>query len=308
AELRGSGTRRGEVAALRGSETHRSGDGKPASKFEGLLSRRALLGKTGAAAVAAMAAGTLLYPREAEAGTDVFDIVQANRVDVVNAGISTKNVNGGNALNGQSDSNTHATLYAQNGGSAPALRAKGGAVTVDSETSSVGGTGVRGIGDTGVWGRSYRVGYSGVYGQHTDSSGYGVVGDGAGANNAGVLGNNASGHGVRGEGQAGVVGKSSATGYEGVYGQHTGSSGYGVVGDGTGSNGAGILGRNPSGYGGQFEGGKAQLMLVPAGGAGKPATGSHIKGEMYMDSKAVLWVCAKAGTPGTWRKFTTTAG
>ena len=62
---RGSGTRRGEVPALKGSERGR--DREVASGFEGRVSRRAFLRKAGAAAVGAVAAGTLLYQREAEA-------------------------------------------------------------------------------------------------------------------------------------------------------------------------------------------------------------------------------------------------
>ena len=63
--LRGSGTRRGEVPALRGSDRRR--DKEVASEFEGRMSRRALLGKAGAAVVASVAAGMLLDQREAEA-------------------------------------------------------------------------------------------------------------------------------------------------------------------------------------------------------------------------------------------------
>jgi len=60
--------------------------------------------------------------------------------------------------------------------------------------------------------------------------------------------------------------------------------------------------------GGHFQGVKAQLMLKPKGGtAGKPTTGAHAQGEISMDSAATLWVCTVAGTPGTWRKVTTTA-
>ena len=41
-------------------------------------------------------------------------------------------------------------------------------------------------------------------------------------------------------------------------------------------------------------------MLVPKGGtAGKPTTGAHARGEISMDSKANLYVCTHAGTPGT---------
>src|SRR5215213_5149977 len=63
--LRGSGTRRGEVPAPRGSD--RRPDKEVASEFEGRVSRRAFLSKAMAAAVAALAAGTLLSQREAKA-------------------------------------------------------------------------------------------------------------------------------------------------------------------------------------------------------------------------------------------------
>ena len=65
ATLEGSGTRRDEVAEKRSSNTRRSGEA--ALAFDGQVSRRSLLSKAGAAAVAAMAAGTLIYPREAKA-------------------------------------------------------------------------------------------------------------------------------------------------------------------------------------------------------------------------------------------------
>ena len=41
------GTRSTEVVALRGSEIRRAKDGESASKFDGVVSRRALLGKAG---------------------------------------------------------------------------------------------------------------------------------------------------------------------------------------------------------------------------------------------------------------------
>jgi hypothetical protein len=64
-----------------------------------------------------------------------------------------------------------------------------------------------------------------------------------------------------------------------------------------------VLGRNPSGYGGRFEGGKAQLMLKPGSSVGKP-TGAHTKGKIYMDSQANLFVCFRGGNPAGWRKVT----
>ena len=64
----------------------------------------------------------------------------------------------------------------------------------------------------------------------------------------GVSGYRAADVGVKGEsGTAiGVHGKSSEPGYGAVYGQHT-------------ANGTGVWGISASGYGGQLQGGKAQL-------------------------------------------------
>ena len=60
-------------------------------------------------------------------------------------------------------------------------------------------------------------------------------------------------------------------------------------------------------YGGKFDGSRAQLLLVPKSGTGRPTTGVHTKGEIYLDSAASVFVCTKTGTPGTWRKVTTTS-
>ena len=161
---------------------------------------------------------------------------------------------------------------------------KGGDIGVQGYSALSGGIGVIGTGPA-----------YGVYG--TSSGGHGVYGQ---ANNV------AEAAGVRGAGKTGVWGSTSVSGYSGVYGQHTGS-GFGLVGDGNGSTRAGVLGRNPSGYGGQFDGGKAQLKLNPKGTTGKPTSGAHLKGEIYLDSAGTLFVCTANGTPGTWRKVTTTA-
>ena len=60
------------------------------------------------------------------------------------------------------------------------------------------------------------------------------------------------------------------------------------------------------GYGSVFSGGKAQLRLFAGSTSGRP-TGSHKRGEIYMDSNGALFVCVRGGTPGTWRKVSTTA-
>jgi len=164
---------------------------------------------------------------------------------------------------------------------------------------SAGGEGVRGEGTTGMIGVSSHAGSSGVRGTNT--------------NNIGVLG----------EGAVGIKGTSSKSNYTAIVGEHTGPVGYGVLGQGTGL-GIGVVGRNNAGeamrgegrigiyakstttggYGGVFEGGKAQLRLVPNSTAGKPTSGTHSKGELVLDSAAALWICVVGGTPGVWKQVT----
>lgn len=404
--LEGSDTRRDKLADIRGSETPLNGE--PVAVLEGPMSRRSLLSKAGAAAVAAMAAGTLLYPRQARAhdmgepfiGNFVIthdisanqDVADRRAIDATNnsvsagfATIEALNERSGAAVNGESK------------GSGPAVVGKGGTTGVRGIGGSLAGTGVQGTGTdstgagvkgisnvaagvgvegrgwtgvrgvgsndrqagvkgegpTGVWGVSSKTSYSGVYGEHKGTSGIGTVGIGKGGD-AGVLGRNESsdGVGVRGEGATGV------------HGQSTGTSGYGIVGDGTGSR-AGVLGRgsegvkgegaigvrgdgevfgvrgestqagtsgiygrndggigaqgngktgvlgiSSGGYGGRFEGGKAQLMLKPGASAGKPTSGAHSAGEIYMDSTGTLIVCVASSTAtaaAKWKKLSAIA-
>src|SRR5215213_6951017 len=75
--LRGSATHRDELVTLGGSETPRGGEVPASERFAGrVVSRRSLLGKAGAAALGAVAAGTLLNQREAQAVTGTFDHVE----------------------------------------------------------------------------------------------------------------------------------------------------------------------------------------------------------------------------------------
>ncbi len=95
----------------------------------------------------------------------------------------------------------------------------------------------------------------------------------------------------------GVYGENSSDGTA-VYGKATGSAGNGVVGEANSAT---------NGYGGQFSGGKAQMRLVPRATSGKPTGGSHLPGEIYVDSRGAIFICTAAGTPGTWRKVRTAA-
>jgi hypothetical protein len=171
---------------------------------------------------------------------------------------------------------------------------EGFAIHYDPPTGLPYGVGVKGLGDL-----------IGVRGESTKGNGVeGHVSWGAGN---GVLGTNTDGVAVTGiatgEGH-GVVGQVSGAGV-GVIGRNVSGGSAGVKGEGGF---AGVRGESTKGYGGYFQGVKAQLMLKPKGGtAGKPTTGTHAKGEISMDSAATLWVCTRGGTPGTWRKVTTTA-
>ena len=296
--LRGSGTRLGEVAELRGSDRRRSRSEERTAEFDGQVSRKALLSKAGAAAVAAVAAATLLNPRQAKAHT-ASNTIEAHSVIAHTV-----------------DANPHSDIVPVRGEAEGTLPALVG-LQFGSGTAVLGNN----LGSTGagVKGSSTGDGNVGVHGQKAAGEGHGVLGEGRGSTSAGVFGSNPDGTGVRGEGstqaevagvrgtgKTGMWGSSATTGYSGVYGQNTGTAGYGIVGDGSGATGAGVVGRDPSGYGGQFEGGKAQLKLKPAGRAGKPTTGIHTKGEIYMDSAGALFVCTAVDgtTVGTWKKVT----
>jgi hypothetical protein len=144
------------------------------------------------------------------------------------------------------------------------------------------------------------------------SSGVGVYGFSNGVGKSSVIGfKSNAGTAVYGEiistasTDAAVAGWTNGTG-PGMRGVNNNASGRGLWGQAQGS-GEGVFGESATGIGGLFSGGKAQLKLAPKATGGKPTSGTHTKGEIYMDSNAALFVCTANGTPGTWRKVTTTA-
>ena len=80
---------------------------------------------------------------------------------------------------------------------------------------------------------------------------------------------------------------------------NTGSSASAIVGTTNGA-GVGVEGRSTSGYGAEFNGGLAPILLIPGASAGPPTSGTHAVGEVYVDSVGVVWTCQVAGTPGVW--------
>jgi hypothetical protein len=115
------------------------------------------------------------------------------------------------------------------------------------------------------------------------------------------------GIGVEGQGGVGVRGVDTNGGLQGVLGES--SQGKGVYGYSS-STGSGVYGYSNTGkalegysngtYGAWLHGASAPLFLDPAGSAGHPTSGTHSKGEVYVDSLGAHWVCIASGAPGTW--------
>jgi hypothetical protein len=113
-------------------------------------------------------------------------------------------------------------------------------------------------------------------------------------------GNSGTGIGVAASGATGVIGTSTAATGTGVIGQ--GGKGPGVIGKR--ATGIGVVGTSELGVGGEFRGTLAPLRLCPAEGTGgAPTSGAHQAGEMFVDSKANLYFCIIAGTPGQWKQI-----
>ena len=123
-------------------------------------------------------------------------------------------------------------------------------------------------------------GPTGVEGLSTTASGDGVAG--YGNTQAGTFGT-----GVLGQGDEGVVARGTTIGVD------------------ASANGTAVAGISNSEYGGLFGGKQAPIRLFPASTAGAPTTGSHRKGELYIDSQGNLFLCTAdsvGGNAGTWKK------
>jgi hypothetical protein len=299
---------RRKATTLEGCSGTHLGEG-PALGSEAQVSRRWLLSKAGAAAAGTVAAGALMLrdTREADANHYGADI-QANSVTTHSVSADNE-VSAGVALRGRTVSSGHAVEAINASATGVGLHAEGGETGVEGK----GSVGVVGVGNPFLSSVGVR-GSGGVFGVHGRFGLLaGVVGDGMNSTSPGgiistspgVLGRGTDdGIGVQGEGKNGVLGKSSAPDGQGVLGRNDSKNGRGVTGDS--AQGTGVWGESTGGYGGHFNGGKAPLRLVPGGTAGRPTTGDHTKGELYMDSAATLFVCVADGNPGSWRRVTTT--
>src|SRR5262249_23681136 len=101
----------------------------------------------------------------------------------------------------------------------------------------------------------------------------------------------------------GVAGESFSSGGTGVraWASGGGTGLYGFSGPvfpvGKAPRNVGVEGSAPSGHGGGFSGGKAQVRLVPSKDATHPASG--LPGDLFLDKHSRLWLC-KDGT--TWKQ------
>jgi len=233
------------------------------------LSRRWVLRRGMQAAAATVVAGVLVQRKTQEAhATHSSTIVDA--IGVYAHVVDSANDGSSYGVYGATNSDPEgwAGVHGQNNGAGPGLVGK-----------SLAGVGVIGKGVNGVRGESTATGKAASYGMHTGAGeGYGVIGDAAGSSGVGVLGRHTLGTGVRGEGKTGVHGKATS--------------------------GNGVFGESGSGYGAVLKGGRAAIRLVPATTVGKPTTGNHQIGELYLDKVGTLFICTAAGTPGIWKKVT----
>jgi hypothetical protein len=147
-------------------------------------------------------------------------------------------------------------------------------------------TGVNASGRTAVkaTGQTTGVNAAAQDGVAVSAAGNGEFGIGVGATGtyAGVNANSLNGDGIQ----------SSANG-----------TGIGVAANSR--DGLGVAGHSTNGLGAEFSGGKAPIRLVPSGAPGAPTSGTHKRGELYVDSQGTLFLCVAdsvGNTAGTWRK------
>jgi len=254
-------------------------DEAPGSPLE-RMSRRWLMQRAAQATAATVAAGVLLQ-RTSQQASAAHSTAYVDAYRVTAHVVSSQNESGSWALIGGTASTGVPAVYGYNTSSGPGIYG----------TSFAGGNGVIGVGSNGVQGESPNPDASGVYGFNT-GNGFGVAGDTT--SSATTVANLAYA-------RAGVFGRNNGTG-AGILGlsvNHDGDGawGHGKVGlRGTSLNGHGLFADGGSGYGGQFKGTRAQLRLTPAGRIGKPTTGSHQIGELYLDSTGTLFICTRSTT------------
>jgi hypothetical protein len=256
---------RAEVAALRGSAAVPAAADEP-------VSRRGLLGKLAGAAVAGAGLAVLgSAPAEATAGNPVILGASGTTNDSGTVGTYVK----------ATTSVEHAFDVTQQGAGI-ALGVDTTHTTTTQPALWVVQNGLGSAVEASVLNSDSTA--SAVYAYGRPTGGTGVEAHGA----VGVHGydDNGGGSGVLGE----------TTGGNGVYGYSgTGRAVYGYSGGGES-----LYGYSNGTYGLWVHGTRAQAFFDPMGTAGPPASGTHSRGEVWIDVNGVHWHCVAPGTPGTW--------
>jgi hypothetical protein len=154
------------------------------------------------------------------------------------------------------------------------------------KAASTNGTGVDATGKTAVKAAGQTNGVAA-----TAQDGVGVSG----------TGNGQFGVGVAATGTYAAVNATTLAG-DGV---QSSANGAGIGVNASSRDGLGVSGHSTNGLGAEFSGGKAPIRLAPAATPGAPTTGSHKRGELYVDSQGDLFLCTQdsvSGNAGKWRK------
>jgi hypothetical protein len=255
-------------------------------------SRRALLKLGGAAAAAGVAATAALVTSEGGQtahATDGLNLV----IGQINTGTAQTSL----AIAGSSSASPFFQVDATGSTNSGAIAIKG----LSNASSGIGVYGTASGANGGGVVASAPTGY-GVYAG--SNSGYGVFGistsgvgvGGESTSTSGVNGSSSTGAGVWGQSNSSTGVNGLSTSGVGVWGQSTSSTGV----NGLSSTGAGMWGQSTANVGGVFIGGRAALALGQGGAPGAPSANAHVKGDVYLDSLATVWVCIADGTPGTW--------
>jgi|GEM_PF-2584269 len=298
------------------------------------VSRRAVLVKGAMAGAAGLTAIALTRPRDAEAAYalqgDADNLAHAPtsmtaqssypfnsyvfRADASPTNNSTQNIDGlegqgaggANGVRGWGGPVNGAGVYAQGGTATGTTSGGAGVVAIAGGTTAQGLAAGQGLNATGSFGGPgvYATGGDGVVAKAAGTAnGAGVRASGNGVG-PGVLafGGTASGIEAYGGSPDGIGLVAGGAGREsGVFARGGTTDGTGVTAIGSGTYGIGVVGQGAAqGIGGYFAGGLAQIHVIPAAAAGPPTTNPHQQGDLWFDSREVLWMCIANGTPGTF--------
>ncbi len=266
--------------------------------------RRGLLRALGAA-TAAVAAGALLDTHGGvahAAGAEGPTTFSSN--DGATPAVTVKATNGSNGV----------VITSVNTSTTPGVP-NGTGLTVDA-TASNGAYGINILASPVSIGMNVTGGSEGI---SVEGFNYGLIAESASGRAIAGFSNNIA---VYGEGQYGVFAHGRSTSGVGLHADSdnanaieavvTQSSQVAVLAEGgagtglkaTSNSGAALKCQSTSNYGGDFAGGRAPIVLRAAATAGAPTSGSHITGELFVDSAGKLFFCVAAGTPGTWKQIT----